>query len=97
MIVLVSDLEISLEQIDHRQVARGLAIGHGGCLEDQPFLDPMRVRELVDQPRLAHAGLAHNGDNLAAASTSLTEDPAQVFDLSGAAHEAREAPQGRHL
>ena len=57
----------------------------------------MRVGELVDQPRLAHPGLADDGDHLAVAGTGLTEDPAQVLDLGVAADEAREAAQGRRL
>ena len=51
----------------------------------------MGVGELVDQPRLAHPGLAHDGDHLAVAGTSLGEDSAQVLDLGVAADEAREA------
>jgi hypothetical protein len=55
------------------------------------------VGELVDQPRLANPGLAHEGDHLAAGDASLAEDPAEVLDLRVAADEAREAPEGRRL
>ena len=57
----------------------------------------MRVGELVDQPRLAHPGLADDGDHLAVARTGLAQDPAQVLDLGVAADEAREAAQRRRL
>ena len=57
----------------------------------------MRVGELVDQPRLAHPGLADDGDHLAAAGAGLAQDPAQMLDLGVAADEAREAAQGRGL
>ena len=61
------DLEVALEQVDHGQVAGGLAVGDRGALEDQPALGPMGVGELVDEARLAHARLAHDGDHLAVA------------------------------
>ena len=68
MIVLVADLEVALEQVDHRQVAGRLAVGDGGGFQDQPVLHPMGLGELVDEPGLAHAGLTHDGDDLRATS-----------------------------
>ena len=97
VVVPVADLEVALEQVDHRQVAGGLAVGDGRGLQDQPVLDPMRVGELVGEPRLAHPRLAHDGDHLPPAGAGLAEDPAQVLDLGVAAHEAREAAERRGL
>ena len=97
VIVPVADLEVALEQVDHGQVTGGLAVGNGGGLQDQPVVHPMRVGELVGEPRLAHPGLAHDGDHLAAAGAGLAQDPAQVLDLGVAAHEAREAAERRGL
>ena len=57
----------------------------------------MGVGELVYQSRLAHPGLAHDGDHLAVASAGLAEDAAQVLDLGVAADEAREAAERRGL
>ena len=57
----------------------------------------MRVGELVGEPRLAHPGLADDGDHLPAARAGLAQDPAQVLDLGVAAHEAREAAERRGL
>ena len=93
VIVAVADLEVALEQVDHGQVAGGLAVGDRRGLQDQPVLHPMRVGELVDEPRLAHPGLAHEGHHLAVARAGLAEDPAQVLELGVAADEAREAPE----
>ena len=47
--VAVLDLEVALQQLDHRPVARRLAIGDGGTLKPEPALQAMRVRELVDE------------------------------------------------
>ena len=57
----------------------------------------MGVGELVDQPRLAHPGLADDGDHLAATARRLAEHSAQVLDLGVAADEAREPAAGRGL
>src|SRR5262245_17455544 len=57
----------------------------------------MKICKLVDQPRLAHTCLAHNGDDLTAADTRLAGDPAEVLDLGVAADEAREAAESRRL
>ena len=75
VVVPVADLEVALEQVDHGQVAGGLAVGDGRGLQDQPVLHPMRVGELVGEPRLAHPGLAHDGDHLAVAGAGLAERP----------------------
>jgi hypothetical protein len=66
-------------------------------VEDQPILYPMRVGEFVDQPRLAYSGLADDGDNLAVARTSLTQDAAQMLYFGVAADKAREASKSRGL
>ena len=44
-VVPVLDLEVALEQVDHRQVARRLAVRDGGALEDPP---PCRRWEWVN-------------------------------------------------
>ena len=48
-VVPVLDLEITLEEINHRQIARRLAVRDGGALEYQPAVQAMRVGELVDE------------------------------------------------
>jgi hypothetical protein len=97
VIVPLADLEVALEQIDHGQVARGFAVGDGRGFQDQPVLHPMGVGELVDQPRLAHAGLADDRDHLTPPGAGLAEHSAQVLDFGVAADETGEAPEGRGL
>ena len=63
MIVAVADLEVALEQIDHRQVAGGLAVGDGRGVQDQPLLDPTRLRYVFEAQQglsfARNAGIAH--------------------------------------
>ena len=84
-------LEVALEQIDDRQVAGRLAVGHGARLQDEPVLGPVGVGELVEQPRLAHPGLADDRHQLTAPGAGLLEGPAELLDLGVAADEARQA------
>jgi len=63
-VVPVLDLEVALEEVDHRPVARRLAVRDRGALESEPALEAMRVDELVEEARLAHASLAHDGRHL---------------------------------
>src|SRR5262245_61677813 len=53
----------------------------------------MGAGELVGESRLADAGLTDDGDHLALADASLSQNPAQMLDLGVAADEAREAPE----
>jgi hypothetical protein len=53
--------------------------------------------ELVEQPRLAHAGLADQGDDLALAGRGQLARPLEGRQLALAADEGREAPAGRRL
>jgi hypothetical protein len=50
VVIPVADLEVALQQVDHGQVAGGLAVGDGRGLQDQPVLHPMRVGEFVGEP-----------------------------------------------
>src|SRR5262249_37064324 len=95
--VSLPDLEIALEQIDDWQVARRLAIRDRRSLEDQPVLYPMRVGELVGQPRFADSRLAHYGHDLAVAGASPPEHRSQLPDPGAPAHEARQPTERRRL
>ena len=55
----VLDMAVALEQVDDREVGRGLAVGHRGALQHPPALGVVGVDELIDQARLAHPGLPH--------------------------------------
>src|SRR6185436_21109666 len=95
-VVPVLDLEVALEEIDHRQVARRLAIRDRGSLENEPALQAMRVGELVDQARLAHPRLADDRHHLTVTVTRELLSAAELRQLGIAADEAREpAPDGR--
>ena len=50
-------LEVGLEEVDDRQVAGRLAVGHGAGFQDEPVLGAVGVGELVDEAGLPHAGL----------------------------------------
>jgi hypothetical protein len=62
-VIPLLDLEVALEEVDHRKVAGRLAVGDGGTLEGQPPLQAMRVAELVDEPRLAQPVLSENSSH----------------------------------
>src|SRR6516225_7744909 len=80
-LVTVFDAEVSLEEIDHWQVARCLAIGHRTGLEDEPVLHAMRVGDFPDQARLAYASFPHYGDDLPTASCGTCERLAENLKL----------------
>ena len=62
---MVIDMTIALEQVDHGEIGRRLAVGHGGTLEYRPPLGVVRVDELVYQALFPHAGLPDYGRHLA--------------------------------
>ena len=49
-------LEVGPEEVDDRQVAGRLAVGHGARFQDEPVLRAVGVGELVDEAGLPHAG-----------------------------------------
>ena len=51
-----SRCDIGLEQVHHREIGGGLAVGHRAALQLQPALHTMGVEELVEQTGLAHPG-----------------------------------------
>src|SRR5713226_8510438 len=97
LVVRRFDLEVRSQQLDHRQVARRLAVGDGPGLDDQTALGAVRVRELPEQPRLAHAGLTDYGDHLALAGLRLREGGEQSIHLGVAADEGGQTPGRRGL
>ena len=96
-VVLLRDLEVALEEVDHRQVRCRLAVRDGARLEHEPALGPMRVDELVEQARLADPGLPQHRHDLAAAAPGLLERLAELIDLRVATDEAGEPPRHRGL
>ncbi len=74
-------LEVGLEEVDDRQVAGRLAVGHGARFQDEPVLGAVGVGELVDEAGLPHAGFPHEGDELAVAIVGEGERAADLLDL----------------
>ena len=87
------DLEVALEEVDHRQEHVGLAIGGSAPFEDEPAVSPMGVNELPEQPRLAHARLTHERDDLAATGPGFVEGPVESLQFSVATHELAQPPR----
>src|SRR5262245_10806849 len=88
-LVPVLDLEVTLEEIDHRQVARRLSIGDRGALQNQPALRAVRMGELPEETRFADARLSDHGDHLAAALARPVEGISELLQLRVAANKAR--------
>ena len=63
-IVVVLDMGIALQQVQHWTIGGGLAIRYGGALEHEPTLGAVGMQALVHQARLAHAGLTERRDHL---------------------------------
>ena len=75
------DLEVALEEVDHREVRRGLAVRDRARLEDQPAVGPVGVGDLPDEARLPDAGLAHDRDHLAVPARRAAERLAELLEL----------------
>src|SRR6185503_4653204 len=82
------DVKVRLEKIDDREIGRGLAIGNGAALQDEPALDAMGVSELPVEPGLADAGLADDRDDLAMAGLGPLQGLAELIHLTVAADKA---------
>src|SRR5439155_5841522 len=89
-VVPVLDLEVALEQVDHRQVARSLAVRARDGLKYQPTLQAMRVGELVDQTRLAHACFADNRRHLPVTVAGELLRSVELLQLGVPADESRQ-------
>jgi hypothetical protein len=96
-VVATLDLEVTAEQIDHRQVGGGLAVGDRGGLCDEPAVYAVRMKELPEEARLAHPWFPDHGDDLAPSQTRPIESVSEVLKLRVPADEAREPPARRGL
>jgi hypothetical protein len=72
-VVALLDVTVALDQVDHRKIRRGLAIGNRGALQDQPPLGAVAVDDLIDQTRLPHPGLADDGHQMAMLRSGLRQ------------------------
>src|SRR5499426_2054558 len=96
-IVTVPDLEVVLEEIDHRQVARLLSIRDGGALQEPPALHRRRMGEFVDDARLTAPGFSHDGHHLTVALSGTLLSTTQQFQFGVAPDEGSEATAGARL
>ena len=90
-VVAVLHMAITLEQVEHREVGGGFAVGHRGALQHQPALGAVRVDTFVDQARLAHARLPHQGHHLALPRRGLFQRLMQRRQFLLPPHKAGEA------
>src|SRR5207245_6204414 len=91
VVVAVLDVEVCLEEVDDREVGRGLAIGDRAAFEDEPAGHRLGMGEFPEETGLAHSRLADGGDDLAVADASPLQRPAKDVKLGFASHEASEA------
>src|SRR5262249_5498413 len=96
-VVALLDMGIALEQVNHREIWRGLAIGHRGTLQHQPPLRAVGVDEFVDQARLADASFADQGHRLALPRFSLGQRLLQGYEVRLPPHKTRQSPGGSRL
>ena len=96
-VVALLDPAIRLQQLDDGQVRRGLPVGNRAALEHQPAVGAVRPRELPDEPRFPHAGLADDGDRLAVSRGGALERLGQLLQLAVAPDKAGQAAGGAGL
>jgi hypothetical protein len=95
-LIAVLHMRIALEQVQHRHIGGGLAVGHRGALQHPPALGAVRVDHLVHEAGLAHPGLTHGGHHLTVPRSGPFHRLVQGRQLGLPAHKAREpAGHGR--
>jgi hypothetical protein len=48
-LIPIQGIKVALEEIDHGEIARRLAVGDGGAFEDHPALEPAGMSEFPKQ------------------------------------------------
>jgi hypothetical protein len=91
------ELEVAPEQVEDREEGRHLAVGDGIRLDEKPAVEAVGVGELPEQARLADAGLADDGHELAPAAAGALEGVAELVQLRVTTDVARETAGGRGL
>ena len=95
-IVSLGDSEIAMQQLDHRQVRRPLAVRDRGRLEDRPVSACLRL-EFEDEPRLSHARFGHEGDKLSGSGLGELRREPEDFPFLAAPNEFGESTSRRPL
>src|SRR5215472_7869411 len=86
LVVAIADLEIRLEQVDHREIWRRPSVRHGAPLEHEPA-GPVPVCELEEEPRFSNARLADDCDQLSMALRGLLKGAGEPLELVITANE----------
>src|SRR6185295_5278229 len=87
LVVAVGNPAVSLEQVDHREIGCGLAIGNAVRTKHEPPVDVRGVRKLPDKTRLAHSGLPYDAHELAVPTPRRGQATPQGLDLVVTPHE----------
>ena len=95
--VAVLDGEVALEEIDHRQVRRRLAVRDRAGLEDEPAVDAVRVGDSQTRRDLPTPGLADDRHHLAPGRRRRGPAPGELLQLALAPHEAGQAARRRRV
>ena len=96
-VVALLHMDIALEQVDNREVGRGLAVGHRGTLQHPPALRVVGVDKLIDQAGLPHPGLPDEGHDLAVAGSARSSAWRRAASSVLPPDKARQPPRRRGL
>ena len=88
--VPIVDPEIAPQQLDDWKVGGRRPVRDCGALEHEPVRDPVRARELVDEPGLPHAGLPDDPQELTSPGLRTGEEIGHEPELALAADEPAE-------
>jgi hypothetical protein len=88
LVIVILDREVALDQINHREIGRPLAVRDRAGLEDEPAVDAVRVGDFPDQTRLPHAGFPHDRHHVPMTAGGETEGLVELVKLYLAPHEA---------
>jgi hypothetical protein len=80
-VIVILKLKIGLEQVDDRQIRRGLAIGGRVALQEEPALRARRMGELVEEAGLPHPRFPNDRYHLAVSGSVLFQDLVQGCEL----------------
>ena len=97
LVVTLLDLEVPLEQVDHRQIRGRFAHTRPTRPGGRATRAAMRVRHLPDEPGLPHARLPDEGHDLAVPGGRAPERLAELLHLAVPADEPGQPPGGRRL
>jgi hypothetical protein len=91
------DGEVLLEEVDHRPVRGRLAVRDRGGVQHAPAGNAGRTGDLPDEPGLADAGLARDGDHLPVAAGDRVQRPAELLQLAPAPDEPGQSAGRRRV